>query len=312
MPVWTKWSRDVSKPVAIDFADPTRVERLPRHGWAKNSQGMKLLWLPILRLVNAFDEIRKANGVLDVLSWGQQSEIKEFRQITNHFCLTLRELAKCIRLASDFSLENIEDAEKFHTSHEADLLIPLYVDLAFVYARRLADHFARAIRYVLFRHPGSAPRKYKELRKIFAKPAELQKLGPFYDTVVLQEAFEQYSGWFDKLRDSKDEKGEAQKGIRDIMEHHPIGVRVHHYKLGDGPWEVSANLGDPGIHASFRPDLISTLKEIVADMAALWTAVCDAVRLAPAKQLWVTPYGDRVLLTGRDDDSTAFWPESLA
>jgi hypothetical protein len=296
------------EPLAIDFADPTQAERLPRHGWAKNSQGVKLLWLPILRLVHEANKIRKANGLFNVLSWGQVFEIKTFDQMIRQFCLTLRELEKCIRLASDFSLENTGDTEKFHTSHEADLLIPLYTDLAFVYSRRLADHFARAIRYVLFKYPGSAPRQYKELRKIFAKPAELQKLEPFYDALVLQEAFEQHSGWFDKLRDSKDEKGEVQKGIRDIMEHHPIGIHVHHFKLGDGPWEISANLSDPVIHASFRPDIISTLKEIIAGMAALWTSVCDAARLMPAKPLWL----DRIILTGRDDDSTAFWPKSLS
>jgi hypothetical protein len=51
---------------------------------------------------------------------------------------------------------------------------------------------------------------------------------------------------------------------------------------------------------------------IVTDMASLWTVVCESASLPVAERLWITPYGDIVLLTGNDDDSTAFWPESEA
>ena len=199
-----------------------------------------------------------------------------------------------------------------NVNQEASSLIPLYLDLALVYARRLADHFARASRYVLFKHPDSAPREYKSLRRVIAEPIKLQRLEPIYDAMFLRDAFERHSGWLDKLQDSTDENRELQKGIRDIMEHHPVAVNVHHSQVGDGPWEVIASLGEPGINASFRPDLIPIVSEIVAGMTALWTSVCAAARLAPAKRLWVAPYGDAVLLTGNDDDSTAFWPESTA
>jgi hypothetical protein len=272
---------------------------------------VKLLRLPVLRLVHEAHNIRKANGLPEELSYGQWSEIRAFDQTTRYFALTLRELAKCIRLGADPCF-NQRDHEKWTISREASLLIPLHVDLAFVYVRRLADHFARASRYVLFKHPGSAPSQYKNLRPVIADQPKLQRLEPICDANVLREAVERHSGWLDKLRDSTDENGELQKGIRDIMEHHPIAVTVQHSQVGDGPWEVIANLGEPGINASFRPELIPTLKEIVADMAALWTGVCDSVGLPIARQLWVAPYGDAVVLTGNDDDSTTFWPESTA
>ena len=163
--------------IAIDFADPSRSGRVPRHGWAKNSQGVKLLWLPILRLVHEAHDIRKANGPPEELSQGQWSESRAFAQTTARFALTLRELAKGIRLGSDPCFDQRDD-EKWTISLEASSLIPLYVDLAFVYARRLADHFARASRYVLFKHPGSAPREYKNLRRVIADQARLQRLEP--------------------------------------------------------------------------------------------------------------------------------------
>lgn len=298
--------------IALDFSNPIREVHVPQHGWAKNSQGVKLLWLPVLRLVHEAVNIREANGLPKELSRNQWSEIRAFDQMVRHFALTLRELAKCIRLGSDPCFDQ-GDAEQWNKSHEASSLIPVFVELAFVYVRRLADHFAKASRYVLFKHPESAPREYKNLRPVIADPVKLQRLEPICDVALLRVAFERHSGWLDKLRNSTDENGEPQKGIRDIMEHHPIAVTVHHSQVGDGPWELIANLGEPGINASFfRPDLISTLKVIVADMANLWTLVCASAALRPAGKLWVAPYGDAVVLSGNDNDSTAFWPESQA
>jgi hypothetical protein len=228
-----------------------------------------------------------------------------------HFCLSLRELAKSVRLGSDPCL-GTSDKEKWNISCEASSLVPLYLDLSVVYARRLADHFARASRYVLFKHPDSAPREYKNLRRVIAEPTKLQRLEPICDAMLLREAFERHSGWLDKLRDSMDASGELRKGIRDIIEHHPVALNVHHSQVGDGPWQITANAGEPGINASFRPDLLPILNEVVGGMATLWTSVCASARLAPAKELWVAPYGDAVLLTGNDDDWTAFWPEISA
>ena len=299
--------------IALDFADSSRAGRVPRHGWATNSQGMKLLWLPILRLLHQASNIRKAAGLPVDLSRGQLADIRAFDQTVRHFTLTLRELAKCIRLGSDpgFDQDPV-DAERWNTGLEASMLLPLYVDLAFVYARRLADQFAKAIRHVLFTHSDSAPRKYKKLRSVIAEPAKLQLLKPLCGGDALRQAFERHSAWLDKLRDSTDESGELRKGIRDIMEHHPIAVTVQHSQAGDGPWEINANLGEPGISASFRSELIPTLKMIVTDMASLWTMVCESANLPVAGRLWIAPYGDVVLLTGNDDDATAFWPESEA
>ena len=295
--------------IAVDFDDASRAGRVPRHGWAKNSQGVKLLWLPVLRLVHEANTVRKTKG-LPEMSRGQYSEIRAFEQTVQRFALTLRELAKCVRIGSDPCFDEGDD-EKMNASKEAHSLIPLYVDLAFIYARRLADHFVRASRFVLFTHLSSTPLEYKKLRPIIADQTKLQNLGPICDAKVLREAFDRHSGWLDRLRDPENDTGELQGGIRDIMEHHPGAVTVQNSQVGDGPWEVIVNLGEHHT-AIFRPDLIPTLKVIVTDIACLWTMVCDSAGLSAAGKLWVAPYGDAVLLTGNDDDSTAFWPESQA
>ncbi len=294
--------------IAIDFADPAHTDRVPRHGWAKNSQGLKILWLPILRLLKEAHE-RKAR-LSEPIPRGQSIEIEAFNQTLRHFVLTLRELAKCIRLASVPWYTHDENDEKI-ASYEARNLIPLHLDLVFVYARRIADHFARASRHVLFKKPEEAPREYKKLRPFIADEAKLRRLDPLCDINVLREAFERHSGWLDKLRDSvRADRVSPLKGIRDIMEHHPIWVTVRHSKVGEGPWELIADLGVPGASSEFRPDLIPVLKAIVSDMADLWTMVCASAALPPAEKLWVAPYGDALLTTGNADDAIAFWPES--
>jgi hypothetical protein len=196
---------------------------------------MKLLWLPIIRLVHQARSIRKAAGLpVDLtpgqdLSRGQLADIRAFDQTVRHFALTLRELAKCIRLGSDpgFDQDPV-DAERWDTGLETAALLPLYVDQAFVYARRLADQFAKAIRHVLFTHSESAPREYKNLRSVVADQAKLELLKPLCGADLLRQAFERHSAWLDKLRDSTDENRELRKGIRDIMEHHPLAVTVQH------------------------------------------------------------------------------------
>ncbi len=89
-----------------------------------------------------------------------------------------------------------------------------------------------------------------------------------------------------------------------------MAVTVQHSQIGERPWEVQAYLGDPP-SAFFRSELIPTLKMIVSDMASLWTMICESASLTVAEG-WVVPYGDVLLLTGNDDDVTAFWPESVA
>jgi hypothetical protein len=293
--------------IALDVADPAQAARMPAHGRAKNSQGVTLLWLPIRRLLHEAPSIRKARGFTETLSLAQLSEIRAFDATLDHLVLALRNLHNCVRIGADPRFGE-QDQEKWYASHEASSLIPLFFDLTVVYIRRLADFVAMASRYVLFKTIESAPRDYKKLRKRVANRGNLQHLNPMCDNELLQEAYAKHSGWFNKLRNTTDENGEMRNGIRDIMEHHPAPVTVTHAKAGDGPWQVMVNLGE-GINASFCPDLIPTLREILADLANLWTGVCVATGLRQAERPWIAPIGDAVLLRPMDEDSTGFWPE---
>ena len=296
--------------IAKDIANPDQAARYLNHGWAINSQGVKLLWLPILRLVEQAQTIRSIHGITNHLSSEQLLEIRAFNATMHHLALTLRELHKCIRIGTAHVGLDDPDNEGKIESYEASSLAPLFIDLSFIYLRRIADQFAMATRYVLFKKAGSAPTKYKKLRSLIASDESLARLDPICNADLLQKAFASYSGWLDKLRDSNDDRGKVQKGIRDIMEHFGTSVSISHQKAGNDPWRIVASLGHPEIAPTiYRPDLIQTLKEIVKEIATLWMSVCDAVGLEKAKEPWVAPYGDVLILTGNDDDIVGFWPE---
>jgi len=294
--------------LAIDFGDPALAERVPEHGWARNSQGVKLLWLPVLRLISARGGIRTASGEIIPLTQDQIFEMGAFSATVMRFALTLGELGKCVRLAAMPAFHQSDD-ESFNSNMRAASLLPLYIDLAYVYARRLADRFARSVRYVLFRRHAIAPHRYKILREDIAHQSSLQRLDPMCNADTLRAAFARHCAWFDRLRDSEDEAGKTRKGIRDIMEHRPVVAHLRYSKVGEERWQMCVDLGHDLSNAEFRGDLISTLRFIVEDMCALWTMVCDSVALVPAQRPWVVPYGDAFLLAGNDDDQTAFWPE---
>lgn len=104
--------------IALDFADSSREDAIPQHGWAKNSQGVKLLWLPVIRLMHEAYNIRKAKGLTEVLTQGQFAELGAFAQVVDQLTLTLRELAKCIRIGSDPGIDQ-SNQDQTNTGDEA-------------------------------------------------------------------------------------------------------------------------------------------------------------------------------------------------
>lgn len=298
--------------ITEDISNADQASRYHSHGWAINSQGAKLLWLPILRLVEQYQiiQIRNSHGITKQLSHKQWFEVQAFHATIYHFALALREIYKCHRIGTAHVGFDDPDIEGRIESDEASRLVPLFIDLSFIYLRRIADLFALTSRYVLFKKAGSAPTKFKDLKLLIASGKKLSRLEPICNIDLLQKAFASHSGWLDRLRDSNDNSGVVQKGIRDIMEHFGVSVSISHQKSGNDPWRIYASLGHPSVApVIYRPDLIQTLKESVKEISIFWTAICEAAGLP---QMAIGVYAsciDRLSLTGIDDDTVGFWPE---
>lgn len=292
--------------IELDFANVKQLKKFPRHGWAINSQGHKLLWFPIVR------HIFNATKINPNMSGGQFYELLAFEHSLQKLTLSLRELHKSKRIAvleggivDTTGLADASDVDKFNKAIEASQLVPLYVDLAYVYLRRLADLLVTASRYVLFENYQSAPRKFKKLRELLSDNKKVEKLKPICDVTLLEQAVKEHSSWFDIIRDKKMEDETGRKGIRDIMEHHPVLVSVQYSKSGDDPWKVGAFLQQAGKHQ----ELISPLIKIFEDFCELLTGICSVVNSKGSYAQWNIHYGDCVMLSGFDEDITGFWPE---
>lgn len=261
--------------LAIDFGDAALLARYPAHGSARNSQGLKLLWLPIVRAISGIAYPgAKLHPFFRDLTLGQVFEIRAFDVTLSKLILTFRELSSALERGAEPPIHASSTAE-LNERHEALLVVPLFVDLAFIYLRRLADDFARASRFVLFRRIENAPRKFKELRK-WVHDDRLEDL--LVNSTNIKDAFANHSGWFDSLNE-RPTTGEAKRGIRSSLEHHAVSVSVQHSKTGNDPWELDVSLGEP-MQKEYVQGLVGVLKHIVAEICKFWTKICEAIQIA--------------------------------
>ena len=290
--------------LVTDFGDVALVERYPRHGWSRNSQGAKLLWLPVVRAISGIAYPgAESHPFSRNLTLGQVFEIRAFDVTLSKLALTLRELSGAFERCAEPPMYTSSTAA-FNERMEAISVIPLFVDLAFIYLKRLADDFARASRFVLFRDIDSAPREFKILRK-WVDDDRLE--GLLVDSENIRNAFADHSGWFDLLNE-RSPTGKAKRGIRSRLEHHAVSVSVQHSKSGDDPWQLDLSLGQP-MQKDYVSDLGPMLKQIVEEMCEFWTTICEAIQIDSGYKMWVCPYGDCLGgVVGNSDQIAAFWP----
>jgi hypothetical protein len=170
--------------------------------------------------------------------------------------------------------------------------IPVLVDAAYMYARRLADRFANASRFVLFEHLDSVPRDFKKLRR--ADRTQLLAWMPRGDVDRLASALAERCAWFDALRGAH---GSTNAGIRDTLEHRatwmdvrgrPVAVRIFGYASSDRQ----------------QPELFTGLEHIMGGLCSFWTEVCLSIADRSTYNLLDACPG-----TALDEHGAAFWPD---
>lgn len=187
--------------IAFDFMKDWQQKDYPCHGWAVNSQGIKLLWLPLIHLIQETEKVRGRNTISDRLTLVQIKEIRCFHNAVEKLFVALRELHRTTTfLVSCAGFDNPKN-----DTEGIVLTIPLYVDLVYMYLRRLADHFTRAIRFSVFKHFDSAPREFKKLRKMDVKT--LNSLQPLVDVNHFIKAVRDNDSWFDIFKCGRTDKG---------------------------------------------------------------------------------------------------------
>lgn len=120
--------------ITFDFGRKEQEKGYPSHGWAVNSQNIKLLWLPLLRLIEDAGKIREQKGIENKLTLAHTKEIRSFHDLVEKLFLSLRELHR----TTSFVVSCGGFANPKNDTEGVGQTIPLYVDLVYMYLRRLS------------------------------------------------------------------------------------------------------------------------------------------------------------------------------
>lgn len=226
-----------------DIADKLKLTRFPAHGWAENSQGVKLLWFPLVRLLEKRLRAEVSNGRLPP---GTHNSVLPFWEMLRNLVINLRELSQLIRESCDQPMGDefrIED-------HRAYEMVPLLTDLAFSYLRRLPDLLAIPCRPLLFGQTDSVP---KEFKKWVASTDSLENQKPICDWSIFRDTIQRHGEWFDKLRGSSATTN--KKGIRDALEHRRVRLLVGKQQTGTDRPRIKVMLDSRDADVEIRKDI---------------------------------------------------------
>lgn len=280
-----------------DVADANAAKLFPSHGWATNSQGVKILWCPLKRLLASPDATLRKKGSSQTLPPGTKLDALPFSETLRKLATTLRELHEVVRVACDRPCD--DEPETLTSELRAFEIVPLYVDLAFVYLRRIADLLAVACRPLLFEHWQSAPRAFKEW---VADVDHLESYKPFCDFAVLREAVVNHSAWFEALRGTSPVTG--KKGIRDALEHRGVRLLVGKQQAGDNRPRFTVTVDSRARDVEIRKDILPLVPEAVSGLCGVMTGVHSAIGVGSQYE-----GGDVLSLVGTDDDIVGYWPQ---
>jgi hypothetical protein len=290
------WEGFAMATLKLDIADPEQARRFPRHGWSRNSQGVRLLWLPVLRLLRNIEVIRKERGAKPA-SPSNLADALSVEESLRYFALVLRELRYLDRTTPKYSLED----PRAHPQQMDRLisLTPVYVDMALTYLRRLSFLLAAAMRMLIVNdYDNVSWRNFSQFREDVLEPNKLEGLQPICDLEVLRAAFRQHTGWFDLVTSGVKQ---GKKGVRASLEHRPTRLLVSQSEV-EGSWSVHVSL-----HSTHRDvpegDLLPLLAPNISDFCENLAGITQAVG-------WGNQYDalEVLAITGEDEDRTYYWP----
>jgi hypothetical protein len=281
----------------FDFSDPKQAKLFPQHGWAINSQGAKILWLPLLRLFKFLRKTLEEKGRSGQSHPGIVHDSLAFLATLQNLAITLRELHRITRLSCN--LPGNLDPVTLTADHRAYEMAPLYIDLAFSYLRRTPDLLVMACRPLLFEHWQSVPQKFKDW---IANLSQLESHKPLCDFTILSEAVSNHTEWFNAVRGRSPLPG--KKGIRDALEHRAVQLRVVKQKRGSIRPRFTVMVQSRAREVERDKDILLRLTESIAGLCRLMTGIHTAIGVGSRYQ-----WGDQLIVLGNDEDIVGYWPQ---
>jgi hypothetical protein len=278
-----------------DFARREVAERYPGHGWALYSQGAKIVWCPLRQVLAWPEETLRKKGLSDRVELSSSHDPLPFSETLQKLAVSLRELHRLVRTACDRPC-NLEP-ESLTADLEALEKIPLFIDLIFIYLRRIPDRLAVASLPLLFQHWQSAPREFKKWIDDIDK---LEAYKPICNFAALREVIKDNSAWFESLRDTL---ASGKKGLRDALEHRGVRFLVGKRQIGDERPRFTVMVDSRASDVEVLRDILPQVPDSVEGLCRLMTGVHSAIGVGDTYR-----WGDFINLVGMDDDIAGYWP----
>lgn len=282
----------------FDFSDLEQMKRFPAHGWAANSQGVKILWCPLPH--RTFDALLE-KSISDCSYRGIYLDTLPFADELRKLVIVLRQLHEATGAICDHPC-TLGNEEALSTEMKLRELVPLYIDLAFIYLRRIPDRLALACRPLLFKHWKSVPTHF---RNWISMADQLDRYMPSCNLDFLRETLVHDTEWFQGLRATSPVTG--RKGTRDALEHRGVRQIIMKQQAGDKRPTITVMLESRSPDVEIRNDLLPQVHNCVAGLCRLMACVQRSLGLGCSYE-----FRDHLISDGTDDDMVGFWPKISA
>jgi len=279
-------------------------QKFPEHGWAYNIQNVRLLYFPIFSALQNIQTLRKQNkATIDFISNQKyQEQLNSCYSTFRKLAIVLREISRNnkiiqkIPFSLDFNNLTEEQSTELWLSWE---LVPLYIDLAIIYFKRLGDQLAKILRYIFIdNYTEFEIDTYGQLENSLLKDKSPQNIRLLCDFSELKQIFKTYSQWYNVLS-AKD-----HKGLRSLLEHQDGILNTAISKEGNKPpsyFIQILNINSNDSYNKASSNLMEKLEFICKDFCDFSTQICQLIK-----------YQDEykpILFLGEDSDIANFWPE---
>lgn len=260
-----------------------------KHGWCCNSEGVPLIWMPLLQwLLNGEQNYNPAAAL-----WKQWET----------FAYALRKVSEYRRLCIEGATK--EDAE-FNDGIEAHLLLPGITEYALGLCKRIVSSTIAAL---IFRGAIKNSGSISDNTRKFMDHIENVELN-MGDTKQFAVAWRSINDWYWEIADPNNVRNDSEKGIRDLLEHRNVIMQVN---LGatDNSWYCDLSIH--GKDGEFLKNMVlEYLKMAVHGLCVLYDQIHDSLHVdvnsCESKINWILPYGQQFIVVGKFDDYIAFWP----
>jgi|694.fasta_scaffold04441_25 hypothetical protein len=266
-----------------------------RHGWRTSSEGIPILWMPLLQwLSNGHHGYTRSRALLD-----------QWERLT----FTLRDISHFRRVLIQNCKDEGGDCNKFH---QAELQLPRDAEVAFHLCKRIV---AATIEALSARGSFTNDDSLSTQTRKFLKNIADVRMADGINVPGFIGAWKRLDDWYWDLADPDGVKTDSQKGIRDLLEHRNVILQVS-CGASDDQWYCDLVVFNSKQEV-LKSGVLECLQKTVHGLCRLYDGIRDSIDATAWNSdnkicengYWILPFGYCLHVTGEYCDYIYFWPE---